>query len=94
MWSKLDELYLTKALPNQNYLQRKFYSFNIDESKSFDDNIDEFTKLVSNLENLEIEIEKEDQAIFLLNSLPPAYDHLRDPSSIARNPRPSKKLLQ
>lgn len=30
------------------------------------------------MENLEIKIEEEDQAIFLLNSLSPAYDHLRD----------------
>lgn len=74
MWNKLEELYLTKALPNRIYLKHKFYSFKMDEPKS----IDEFTKLVSDSENLEIKIDEEDQAIFLLNSLPPAFDHLRD----------------
>ncbi|PON39316.1 hypothetical protein TorRG33x02_343070, partial [Trema orientale] len=40
--------------------------------------IDEFTKLVSDLESLNIKLEEEDQAIFFLNSLPKQYDQLRD----------------
>ena len=50
----------------------------MDETKSIDENVDEFMKLVADLENLEINIEDEDQAIFLLNSLPKQYDHLKD----------------
>ena len=78
MWAKLEQLYMTKSLPNRIYLKQKFYGFKMDESLSIDDNIDVFTKLISDLETLDIEIDDEDQAIFLLNSLPKAYDHLRD----------------
>lgn len=50
----------------------------MDKNRSIDENLDEFTKLVDNLEALEIKIEEEDQAIFFLNSLPKQYDHLKD----------------
>ena len=50
----------------------------MDDSKTIDENVDEFTKLVADLENLDVKIDEEDQAIFLLNSLPKQYDQLRD----------------
>ena len=78
MWMKLEQLYMTKALPNRIYLKQRFYGFKIDETKTIDENINEFTKLVDDLENLEFEVDEEDQTIFFLNSLPKQYDQLRD----------------
>ena len=78
MWLKLEQLFMTKALPNRIYLKQKFYGFNMDESKTIDENVDEFIQLVANLENLNAKIDKEDQTIFLLNFLPKQYDQLRD----------------
>uniref|UniRef100_A0A803QBD4 Uncharacterized protein n=1 Tax=Cannabis sativa TaxID=3483 RepID=A0A803QBD4_CANSA len=72
MCVKLEQLYMSKTLPNQIYLKQRFYGFNMDESKSIDENIDEITKLVSNLESIRVKIEEDDQTIFLLNSLPRA----------------------
>ena len=37
MWLKLEQLFLTKALPNQIYLKLKFYGFEMDESKTKDE---------------------------------------------------------
>ena len=48
------------------------------EGKLIDENIDEFTKLVLDLESLGVRIEDEDQAVILLNSLPKVFDLLRD----------------
>ena len=48
------------------------------KGKSIDENIDEFTKLVVDLESLCVKIEDEDQAVILLNSLPKVFDQLRD----------------
>ena len=78
MWMKLEQLYMTKALPNRIYLKQRFYGFKMDETKTIDENIDDFTKLVADLENLEFEVDEEDQTIFFLNSLPKQYDQLRD----------------
>jgi len=78
MWLRLEQLYMTKTLPSRIYLKQKFYSFKMDEGKTVDDNINDFTKLISDLESLEVEIDEEDQAIFLMNSLPKPYEQLKD----------------
>ena len=57
------------------------------EGKLIDENIDEFTKLVLDLESLGVRIEDEDQAVILLNSLPKVFDLFRD------NLKYSKDLL-
>ena len=62
MWLKLEQLYMTKTLPSRIYLKQKFYSFKMDEGKTVDNNINDFTKLISDLESLEVEIDEEDQA--------------------------------
>ena len=48
----------------------------MDEAKSIDENINEFTKRIIDLENLDVSIDEEDQAIFPLNSLPKEYNHV------------------
>ena len=64
MWSKLEQLYMTKSLSNRIYLKKKFYGFKMDENKSIDENINEFTQLIFDLEILEVEVDDEDQANF------------------------------
>ena len=47
------------------------------EGKSIDENIDEVTKPILDLESLGVKIEDKDQAMILLNSLPKMFDQLR-----------------
>ena len=64
MWSKLEQLYMTKAHSNHIYLKQKFYVIKMDENMSTDEIIDDFTKLIPHLENLEIKINEDDKSIF------------------------------
>ncbi|KAJ9678945.1 hypothetical protein PVL29_020990 [Vitis rotundifolia] len=48
------------------------------EDKNLDENLDEFNKLVIELENTGEKINDEDQTVILLNSLPSTYSQLRD----------------
>ena len=57
VWKKLEELYRTRALPNRIYLKEHLYGFKIEESKPIDDALDEFNKLVLDLESLDIKVE-------------------------------------
>ena len=43
-----------------------------------EDHPDEFNKLILDLENIEIMVDDEDQAIILLSSLPSSYDNFGD----------------
>ncbi|PON54809.1 LOW QUALITY PROTEIN: Gag-Pol-related retrotransposon family protein [Trema orientale] len=70
IWIKLEELYRAKTLPGRIYLKERFFGFKMDKSKSIEENLDDYTKLVLDLENLGIKVDDKDKAIILLNSLP------------------------
>ena len=76
MISALDKLYMSKALPNRIYLKQKLYGFKMSENLSIEGNIDEFLQIITDLENTNVVISDEDQAILLLMSLPKPFDQL------------------
>ena len=78
IWKRLEEIYMVKSFSNGIYLKQKLFGFKMHEGKSIDENIDEYIKLVLDLESLGVKIEDEDQAMILLNSLPKVFDQLRD----------------
>ena len=78
IWGKLETLYMSKAVPNRIHLKQKFFGFKMDERKSLVDNMDEFKKLFQDLESMSIEMNDEDQAVILLNSLPKPYENFVD----------------
>ena len=78
VWKKLEELYRTRALPNRIYMKEHLYDFKIEESTPIDDALDEFNKLVLDLESLDIKVEDEDKALILLNSLPKSLKHFKE----------------
>lgn len=76
MWKALERDYQTKSLPNMIDLKQQFASFKMEESKSMEENMDMFLKLVGDLASLNINVSDEDQAIQLLTSLPAQYEAL------------------
>ncbi|KAG7598335.1 Reverse transcriptase RNA-dependent DNA polymerase [Arabidopsis suecica] len=78
MLKALDNQYMSKALPNRIYLKQKLYGYKMSENQSMESNLDEFVRIIADLENTNVTVTDEDQAILLLMSLPRAYDQLRD----------------
>ncbi|TXG60670.1 hypothetical protein EZV62_015243 [Acer yangbiense] len=79
IWNKLESLYMTKSLSGKIYLKEQFFGFKMDQSKSFEDNLDDFTKLNIELANADSTeaLSDENQAIIVLNSLPDSYNDLK-----------------
>ncbi|GKC44785.1 hypothetical protein Tco_1062507, partial [Tanacetum coccineum] len=77
IWKKLTSLYMTKSLANRMYLKKTLYKYYMSPCTKLGDHIDEFNKLILDLENIYIEIEDEDQALMLLTSLslPSSYEN-------------------
>lgn len=50
----------------------------IGEDKSPSDQIDEFIKILDDLENIEIKLENEDEELIFLNALPRSYENFKD----------------
>ncbi|WZY73087.1 hypothetical protein YC2023_005327 [Brassica napus] len=58
-WILLEKLYMPKSLPNRVHTQLRLYSFKMQETRSVDDNIDDFLKIIGDLSNLSIEVPEE-----------------------------------
>lgn len=78
MIKTLDQFYMSRPLSDRIYLKRKLYEFRMSEDISIEENINEFLKLVSNLDKENDDVSDETKAILLLKSLPSQFDKLRD----------------
>ena len=85
IWAKLESLYMTKSLANRLYLKKRLYTFHMSSGKSLEDHTDEFNKLILDLENIEVALDDEDQAIIFLTSLPSSYEHFVDTLMFGRD---------
>lgn len=70
LWTKLEELYMTKSLTNRILLKRQLYSLRMKEGTSIADHLNDFNTLLVQLQSIEVKIPSEDKAITLLCSLP------------------------
>nr|GFA30029.1 retrovirus-related Pol polyprotein from transposon TNT 1-94 [Tanacetum cinerariifolium] len=78
VWSKLETLYMTKSLANKLYLKKKLYTFCMPAGRKISEHIDEFSKIVLDLANIEVKFKDEDLALLLVTSLPTSYEHFVD----------------
>ena len=78
LWTKLEEMFLKKSLATRLYMKRRLYTFSMKEGITMKDHLDEFNKLILDLENVSINLEDEDKALILLSSLPDSYEHFVD----------------
>ena len=71
-------LYMAKSLANRLYMKQRLYSYKFQEGKAIEEQLDEFSKAIDDLENIDVSLDDEDKAILLLNALPRSFDHLKD----------------
>ena len=78
LWTKLEEMFLKKSLAKRLYMKRRLYTFSMKDGTTMKDHLDEFNKLILDLENVSINLEDEDRALILLSFLPDSYEHFVD----------------
>ena len=69
---------MKKSLVKRLYMKRKLYTFSMKEGTTTKDYLDEFNKLILDLEKVNVMLEDEDRALILLSSLPDSYEHFVD----------------
>ena len=70
LWENLEKKYLTKSIESHLQLKSKLYGFQLKKGVSIDEHMNNYTKLVIDLVNMDVKIEEEDKVLILLNSLP------------------------
>jgi hypothetical protein len=78
LWLKLEQLLMTKSLPNKLHLKQRLFNLHMVEGGSLAEHLSIFKELINNLENLDVQYADEDLALFLLSSLPESYSQFRD----------------
>ncbi|XP_020266969.1 uncharacterized protein LOC109842514 [Asparagus officinalis] len=69
LWEILNNKYLTKNIENQLHLKKIFYQFKMNRGVSIREHVNNFTKLLSDMANVDIMVDDEDNAMLLLCSL-------------------------
>ncbi|KAL0320129.1 UNVERIFIED_CONTAM: hypothetical protein Sradi_5274400, partial [Sesamum radiatum] len=77
LWDKLEELYTESSLPSMLFLLEKFFRYKLDVSKSIDDNIDDFTKLIQDIKLTGDKNIDDYTPIVLLNAIPETYSDVK-----------------
>lgn len=69
---------MSKSLSSRIHLKQKLYGYAMNSRQSIERNVDEFLKIIADLENVDVLISDEDQAVMLLMALPRQFDGLKD----------------
>ena len=70
LWEILEKKYLTKSIESRLQLKSNLYSFQMQRGCSINEHLNRYTKLLTNLVNVDVEIDEEDKTVILLNSSP------------------------
>ncbi|VFQ95551.1 unnamed protein product [Cuscuta campestris] len=76
IWDKLESRYKSKSLTSRLYLKKRLFGLQMAEEANFNGHLDEFNKITTELESIDVKIEEEDKALLLLASLPSSFDNI------------------
>jgi hypothetical protein len=76
LWDDLGNLYQSKSLENNLFLQKKLYHLRMEDGDYVTEHLNSFNTLVSQLVSVNITIAKEDKCITLLCSYPDSLDNM------------------
>ena len=72
MWEILEKKYLTKSIESRLLLKRRLYRFQLKKELSIAEHMNNYTKLLTDLVNVDMDIEEQDKALmnsFLMKSM-------------------------
>ncbi|VFQ70890.1 unnamed protein product [Cuscuta campestris] len=85
LWNKLNELYTETSLLTKIFLLEKFFKFRLDMSKDIEENLDVFTKLISDIKLIGDKHIDDYTPIALLNAIPDFYSDVKSAIKYGRD---------
>ncbi|KAG8490262.1 hypothetical protein CXB51_016090 [Gossypium anomalum] len=78
LWKRLEQICMSKTLTSKLYMKQRLYAHRFEEGASVHKHLTMFKEILSSLEAMEVQYDKEDLGLILLCSLPPSYSTFRD----------------
>ncbi|KAG8483701.1 hypothetical protein CXB51_023428 [Gossypium anomalum] len=78
LWKRLEQICMSKTLTSKLHMKQRLYAYRLEEGASVHEHLTVFKEILSNLEAMEVQYDKEDLGLILLCSLPPSYSTFRD----------------
>ncbi|KAG8474857.1 hypothetical protein CXB51_031589 [Gossypium anomalum] len=78
LWKRLEQICMSKTLTSKLHMKQRLYAHRLEEGASVHEHLTVFKEILSNLEAMEVQYDKEDLGLILLCSLPPSYPTFRD----------------
>ena len=85
VWRKLEFLYMMKSLGSRLHWKQRLFMLCMNEGTPVKYHMDELTSIIIDLDNVDVKIEDEDQALLLLYSLPPSFKNFRETFIYGKN---------
>ncbi|KAG8485766.1 hypothetical protein CXB51_019104 [Gossypium anomalum] len=84
LWKRLEQICMSKTLTSKLHMKQRLYAHRLEEGASIHKHLIVFKKILSNLEAMEVQYDKEDLGLILLCSLPLSYSTFRDTTLYSR----------
>ncbi|KAG8474318.1 hypothetical protein CXB51_033774 [Gossypium anomalum] len=78
LWKRLEQIRMSKTLTSKLHMKQRLYAHFLEEATSVHKHLTVFKEILSNLEAMEVQYDKEDLGLILLCLLPPSYSTFRD----------------
>ena len=78
IWEKFESLYIAMSVTNRLLLKIRLYDLCLEEGNPLKPHLDEFYSVVMDLQNIEVKLDDEHLAIYLLCPLHPSYKNFRE----------------
>ncbi|KAG8482465.1 hypothetical protein CXB51_024471 [Gossypium anomalum] len=78
LWKRLEQICMSKTLTSKLHMKQRLYAHRLEEGASVHKHLTVLKEILSNLEAIEVQYDKEDLGLIPLCSLPPSYSTFRD----------------
>ncbi|KAG8501335.1 hypothetical protein CXB51_003507 [Gossypium anomalum] len=78
LWKRLEHICMSKTLTSKLHMNQRLYAHHLEKGVSMHERLIVFKEILSNLEAMEVQYDKEDLGLILLCLLPPSYSNFRD----------------